>query len=344
MTSATALVIARNQDEFQPDVRRLVIEPTASDHAEMMRASTVLTFNYRSYQYFLAQGYTNVHFGLDDLLNGNACAAYDEIIVFTPKSKGELSLYLDLAECCLDEDGRAYLVGAKKEGIASAAKLLAARFTLTHKLDSAKHCQLWSGESKVATTNAQAFTLESYFGEFEIQLKSEALKIATLPGVFASGKLDEGTRFLLDQDIRRLKGRTLDFGCGAGVISAAIKKLNPEISVEAIDINWFSLKATQKTLAHNGLDAEVYPSDGWSEVKGRVNGIVTNPPFHQGVSTEYATTESFLKEAFNKMAKYAPMYVVANSFLKYEPVIMKTFGKCTRYAESNKFNVYYCER
>lgn len=345
MQHPTVQVIGRNEEYFPEDARRLVIEPPACSLEPSIRQAHILTFNYRSYSFFKDSKAENVSFGIggefsqdeEVLPNGR----YQQVLLFMPKSKPELELYLDIAANFVEGDGRVFLVGEKKAGIASGAKRLAERAKKSEKLDSAKHCQLWEATGFEAR---DTFDVNSYVEELSVDINGTDLKLAAIPGVFASGKLDEGTQLLLEQKVRRLKGRTLDFGCGAGVIGAYLKKVNPEIKLESIDINWFALLATKTTLKLNGLEGAVYPSDGWSEVKGRVNGVVTNPPFHQGVSTEYETTERFIRSAHSKMARYAPMYIVANNFLRYPTIIESVFGKCTYYAKSTKFNVYYCER
>lgn len=339
MQHATAQVIERNEESFELGIKRLFIEPPACSHCAAVTQSDVMTFNYRSFEYFEANGFTSVRFGLDhDALKD---AAFQQVVIFMPKSKQELEFYIDLAQSVIAEDGEVYLVGEKKSGIASGAKRLVARASSADKIDSAKHCQLWEARG---LERLPPLKLADYFDYIDVSVGDTSFKVASLPGVFAQGKFDEGTQLLLEQNIRRMKARTLDFGCGAGVIGAVLKLRNPDISIEAIDINWLALRATEETYRLNGIDGKVYASDGWKNVQGRVNGVVTNPPFHQGVSTEYETTEHFIRTAHSKMARYAPMYIVANNFLRYPTVIESVFGKCTYYAKSSKFNVYYCER
>lgn len=337
MQHPTVQVIGRNEEFFPEGSKRLAIEPPACTLAPSIQSADIITFNYRSLRYFEESNINRVEFGIGDY----AANKYQQVLIFMPKSKPELELFLDLATSVLDKDGSIYLVGEKKSGIASGAKRLSARAQETQKIDSAKHCQLWEASSVAAT---EGFDINSYVETVELNINSTMLKVASVPGVFSSGRLDEGTELLLTQKLKRLKGRTLDFGCGAGVVGAYLKTLNQEIQLECIDINWMALLATRKTLELNGLVGDVYPSDAWSDVKGRVNGVVTNPPFHQGVSTEYETTEGFIKTAYSKMARYAPMYIVANNFLRYPALIESVFGKCTYYAKNTKFNVYYCER
>ena len=228
-------------------------------------------------------------------------------------------------------------MGEKKGGIASASKRLENYGTNSSKIDSAKHCQLWHVNLE---EKAKAFSIDSWIKIIDLTFNNIDLKVAAIPGVFSFAELDEGTALLMENMLTKLEGRILDFGCGCGVLGTYTKKLNPEIQLEMVDINLLALICAQKTAELNNIDAKIYPSDAWNEVQGRVNGVVTNPPFHSGIVTEYQTTEYFIQKAKDKMAKYAPFLLVANTFLRYSAIIERTFGKCVVLAETPKFRVY----
>jgi len=149
---------------------------------------------------------------------------------------------------------------------------------------------------------------------------------------------------LLNNMFTKLEGRILDFGCGSGVIGCYTKLLNPGIQLEMVDINILALECAKRTCELNSIEAKVYPSDGLAEVKGRVNGLVTNPPFHAGVSTEYMTTEGLIRLSKDKMVRHAPLLLVANNFLRYAHIIEGTFGRCDVLVENSKFRVYKAYR
>jgi len=333
----TIQVIERNEALFEQSASTVFIAPPEGPSCTTILGSTVICFSYRAYNDLCGQGCEQAVFGPEELTGQQ----FDNVVVFVSKAKDELEMILDLAESLLAKEGRILLVGEKKGGVAGASKRLIERSDECVKIDSAKHCQLWEA---TGLADRKGFNIADYMHQFSLTVADVNIEIASLPGVFASGRLDEGTELLLTQNIRRLKGRTLDFGCGCGVIGTVLKKKNPDITLEAIDISWLALQATAATWKLNDIDGSVYPSDGWSDVKGRVNGVVTNPPFHQGVSTEYSTTERFIKQAHDKLAKYAPVYIVANGFLRYPEQLEKTFGRYMDIAKNSKFKVYYAER
>ncbi len=158
--------------------------------------------------------------------------------------------------------------------------------------------------------------------------------------MFSHGKLDEGTDFLLAQ-LRALPfEKALDWGCGAGVIGAALKLAHPEKHVDFVDSNVMALEATRRTLASNGFATDsVWPSDIFSDVHGRYDVIVSNPPFHKKLETDFSITERFLREAGEHLTGSGRLIIVANAFINYFPPLRESFGKVEVVAENTKFRV-----
>lgn len=326
-------VIERNSEQFSQCRKLIIFGPPPSDPLEYLNPEKVITFDYRVYRSLKNSLGNKVLFSLGN----EGLEACDAVIIHIPKAKAELDLILAYVTPLLCQGGDIYLVGEKKAGIASAAKKLSSYSSDASKIDSAKHCQLWhaSLDQKV-----EPFSLKDWMTSFDVEVNDISLKVAAIPGVFSIGELDEGTELLLANMFTRLEGRVLDFGCGSGVLGCYTKLLNPGIKLEMVDINLLALKCAEETARLNNIDVDIYPSDGWAEVKGRVNALVTNPPFHQGVDTEYTTTEGFIKGAKDKLTKHAPFLLVANSFLKYASIIEASMGRCDVLAETTKFRVY----
>jgi 16S rRNA (guanine1207-N2)-methyltransferase len=329
--------IERNARTFAEYQNLLIMNPPAHDDLSYLTPKMILTFDYRVYLSHQAEWEDRIAFTLAHKPEH----AYDAALVYLPKSKGELELMLAYIAPMLVRGGDLFLVGEKKGGIASAAKKLAHYGADYSKLDSAKHCQLWQVN---LDSEAEPFKLSAWIKHLPIRFKDSEISVASMPGVFSFAELDEGTALLMEHLPEKLEGRILDFGCGCGVLGVYTKLMNPSVQLEMVDINLLALVCAEKTAELNGVQANVYPSDGWMQVSGRVNGVVTNPPFHRGISTEYETTEQFIYKAKDKMAKYAPFLLVANSFLKYAAIIEKTFGRCDVLAETTKFRVYKGQR
>ena len=176
---------------------------------------------------------------------------------------------------------------------------------------------------------------------FSVLYRSADVKIFSLPGVFSHGRLDRGTSIFLEvlEDIP--SGKILDFGCGTGVISACISSLKGKHDFTLVDSDALALACSEKTMeATENKSFTVLASDVFSEVKEKFDLIVSNPPFHQGVKTNYAATEQFLVMSKSMLHSGGELRIVANSFLHYLPIIKKTFGNGEVLLVKDGFSVY----
>ena len=264
---------------------------------------------------------------------------FDGILIFLQKSKPLMDFWLDMVRPALADGGTVWLVGENNEGIKSWRKRLGQSFVSVKNMDNARHCSLLEATDPVKAVTG--FSLDSYYSQYELEMGGDTLKLCSLPGVFSHGRVDAGTRVLLETFTDIKAGRVLDFGCGAGVVAGFMSKKQPDAHFTLVDCDALALESAQKTWAANGVaDHEILASDGLSEVSGTFNIIVSNPPFHQGVKTHYEVTEQFLEQSVNRLVKGGELRIVANSFLRYEPIIRKAFGNCKTLVVKNGFSVY----
>jgi 16S rRNA (guanine1207-N2)-methyltransferase len=264
---------------------------------------------------------------------------FDAAVLFLPKSR-ELTDYLLAALASRVPGGQLYLVGEKRAGVERAAKQLGA-LAKAAKLDSARHCQLWhaaiDGALPCPDLHAQSL-------RYTLALADGELQVVTLPGVFSHGRLDRGSALLLEHLDGLPEGQVLDFGCGAGVLGAVLKRHYPGSRLSLLDVDAFALESSRLTLAANGLEGEVIGGDGIDAAPAGLAAIVSNPPFHQGVHTDYQASERLLREAAQHLRPGGELRLVANSFLKYPPLIEQHLGPCRSLAEGDGFRIYSARR
>ncbi|MBC9249729.1 16S rRNA methyltransferase [Pseudomonas alcaligenes] len=265
--------------------------------------------------------------------------AFASAVLFLPKSR-ELTDYLLQALAARLAGRELYLVGEKRGGIERAAKQLAA-YGKPRKLDSARHCQLW----QVTVEQAPAAPdLHSLAQRFELPLADGPLQVLSLPGVFSHGRLDRGSALLLEQLDGLPTGHLLDFGCGAGVLGAVLKRRYPQSQLSLLDVDAFAVESSRLTLAANGLQAEVIAGDGIDAAPQGLAAIISNPPFHTGVHTDYQASEHLLRQAARHLDKGGELRLVANSFLKYPPLIEQHLGACQTLKDAEGFRIYRAVR
>ena len=161
------------------------------------------------------------------------------------------------------------------------------------------------------------------------------------PSVFAQGKLDEGTRLLIEALQVQPADEALDIGCGAGYLGLHIARQASQGHVTMVDASLVTVALAQRNIAQSGLpNIKVLPSDGAQAVLSqRFDLVVTNPPFHQGGIQTTEIAERFIRQAAQILRPQGRFYLVANRFLKYEPTLKAHFNKVAEVGGNTRFKV-----
>lgn len=183
----------------------------------------------------------------------------DTLIYYWPKNKPEAQFQLMNILSLLPLGTDIFVVGENRSGVRSAEQMLA-DYAPLNKIDSARRCGLYHGRLE----KQPVFDAEKYWGEYRIN----DLTIKTLPGVFSRDGLDVGSQLLLSTLTPHTKGKVLDVGCGAGVLSAALASHSPKVRLTLCDVSAPAVEASRATLAANGVEGEVFASNVFSDVKG----------------------------------------------------------------------------
>ena len=249
---------------------------------------------------------------------------HDLAVIFLPKGKELIEFVFSSVSKTLEHGAGVIVVGPKKSGIRSCKPLVEKYFGSVLSSRSARHCVVIEAEKTVET--------ELFEGKksYSVAVFGKELHVVTLPGVFSHGQLDEGTGVLLAHlDAGRVSfKKALDFGCGAGVIGAALKLAHPKKKVDFVDSNVMALEAARQTLEANSFGPDcVWASDVFSHVSRRYDLIVSNPPYHAGLMTDFSVTERLIQEANRHLTRSGRLVIVTNAFGKYAPHLRQHFGR-----------------
>lgn len=269
------------------------------------------------------------HFGL--LADAEQVAACDTLIYFWPKSKQEAQFQLFNLLSHLAVGSDIFVVGENRSGVRSAEGTLEGLAALS-KIDSARRCGLYHGRLEQQAT----FQLDDWKQAYQV----DDVMIATLPGVFSYDGLDTGSALLLSTFSPHMKGKVLDIACGTGVLSAVLAKLSPKLRFTLSDVSAAALEASKGTLKLNQIDGEVIASNVYSDIRGRFDLIVSNPPFHDGLQTSLSAADRLIREAANHLNIGGELRIVANAFLPYPALLDATFGSHQVLAQTGRFKVY----
>lgn len=254
-------------------------------------------------------------------------------VLFWPKSHAQGEWWLLWLCAHLPPGTPLQLVGENQGGIKRVLKALAALGLGCRKLDSARRCGLYATRlERVAIDPDDAW----------IRFEAEGIRLVSHPGVFGHGKLDEGTRLLLETlpaSLPATQHDVLDVGCGDGILAAWLARRGARVT--AADVSHFAVEATRRTLAANDLVGEVLASDVYAALAERCfDAIVSNPPFHQERAVDYGPAGRLILEAPDHLRSGGQLILVANAFLPYPDLLERAFGSFDILADDRRFRVY----
>ncbi|EAA3679444.1 16S rRNA (guanine(1207)-N(2))-methyltransferase RsmC [Salmonella enterica] len=323
-------VLLRHSDDFEQS--RILFAGDLQDDLPARfecAASRAHTQQFHHWQVLSRQMGDNVRFSL--VAQASDIADCDTLIYYWPKNKPEAQFQLMNILSLMPSGVDVFVVGENRSGVRSAEQMLA-DYAPLNKVDSARRCGLYHGRLE----KQPQFSLESWWAEYSI----DGLTIKTLPGVFSRDGLDAGSQLLLSTLTPHTKGKVLDVGCGAGVLSAALASHSPKVRLTLCDVSAPAVEASRATLAANGLDGEVFASNVFSEVKGRFDMIISNPPFHDGMQTSLDAAQTLIRGAVRHLNSGGELRIVANAFLPYPKILDETFGFHDVIAQTGRFKVY----
>ncbi|EGL5921490.1 16S rRNA (guanine(1207)-N(2))-methyltransferase RsmC [Salmonella enterica] len=323
-------VLLRHSDDFEQS--RILFAGDLQDDLPARfecAASRAHTQQFHHWQALSRQMGENVRFSL--VAQASDVADCDTLIYYWPKNKPEAQFQLMNILSLMPVGVDVFVVGENRSGVRSAEPMLA-DYAPLNKVDSARRCGLYHGRLE----KQPQFSLESWWAEYNI----DGLTIKTLPGVFSRDGLDVGSQLLLSTLTSHTKGKVLDVGCGAGVLSAALASHSPKVRLTLCDVSAPAVEASRATLAANGLEGEVFASNVFSEVKGRFDMIISNPPFHDGMQTSLDAAQTLIRGAVRHLNSGGELRIVANAFLPYPKILDETFGFHEVIAQTGRFKVY----
>jgi 16S rRNA (guanine1207-N2)-methyltransferase len=132
-------------------------------------------------------------------------------------------------------------------------------------------------------------------GLVRVVLPDVYLELATDAGVFSPGRLDPGTRLLLEAaPAPPARGDVLDLGCGYGPVACVLAARSPGATVWAVDVNERALELCARNARAAGLDNVRCVPPGDPSLPARFAGIWSNPPVRIGKDALHALLAQWL--------------------------------------------------
>jgi 16S rRNA (guanine1207-N2)-methyltransferase len=138
------------------------------------------------------------------------------------------------------------------------------------------------------------------------------LDLETDAGVFSAGRLDPGTRLLLDTvPDPPPAGNLLDLGCGYGPLALVLASRSPGAAVWAVDVNQRALGLCARNAARAGLGNVRCRRPDDPGLPERLETIWSNPPARIGKQALHALLTTWLR----RLAPGGSAYLVVQRHL-----------------------------
>jgi 16S rRNA (guanine1207-N2)-methyltransferase len=143
-------------------------------------------------------------------------------------------------------------------------------------------------------------------GTVHVVLPDTHLVLATDSGVFSPGRLDPGTRLLLETaPPPPAEGDLLDLGAGYGPLALVMASRAPDARVWAVDVNRRALELCERNAAEAGL-SNVFcrVADGAAALPDSYAVIWSNPPIRIGKEALHQLLTHWLGQLAAEAAAY----------------------------------------
>ncbi|HGJ5873164.1 16S rRNA (guanine(1207)-N(2))-methyltransferase RsmC [Arsenophonus apicola] len=327
-------VILRHDEYFIG--RRVLIAGNLQDNISSEINAEILHILTNQYHYWLSFNKAlgeNAHYDLT--LEKAVATQFNTLIYFWPKNKQEANFQLQNICSVLPIGSDIFIVGENRSGVNSVDKILK-EIGCVRKVDAARRCSLYYCQLE----KQPSFHLPDWWNIYKVA----DITIKTLPGVFSQQALDTGSQLLLSTFQTPIKGKLLDMASGCGVLGTVIGKKNPNIKLTLCDTHAAAITSSIETLKINGLTGHVIASDIYSMIEDSYDWIICNPPFHDGLKTDYSAAETIIKQAPSYLKSGGKFRMVANAFLPYPNWLDKAFGRHEILAQTGKFKIYQASK
>ncbi|MBM3602544.1 MAG: class I SAM-dependent methyltransferase [Alphaproteobacteria bacterium] len=307
---------------------------------------------------------------LPDWMTQPSAPRWQNALLAWPKSRAEGAMWLHLLGARLDVGGKLWVYGHNRGGIKSADRALAEVFGNAAVLASKAHGRLlqavktapiglgaladWAEAVTMTIPSLAVPPLAADASQPALSPKAaQQLTLTSYPGCFAHGRLDEGTAFLLAHlPPLAAHQRVLDYGCGIGVIAAALRARQPKLRLTLMDIDCLALHAAatnlpddhglaSATLIHGGsLGGSM---ENFREAAGgfrRFDAIVSNPPIHQGAAENMEVLIRLIADAPRFLIPGGALYLVMQHRLNLAPLLQRGFENVRQLAASPQYKLW----
>ena len=256
---------------------------------------------------------------------------FDAAILRLSKDKGAFDMALHAVASQVRPGGKIWVYGANDEGIKSSPRRIQAVCEPVTTVTTKRHCRVVQGTVKSEKTT-HGLQLIDWQQRVSVDFSTGSVLQHCYPGTFAKGKLDPGTRMLLDTISPRQPNSTvLDYACGSGVLSMGLLATEPSLLITLIDADAVALVAAKQNLPN----ATVLPGHSLNvlNTQDRFDTIVANPPYHDGKERSNAVVESLIAQSPKHLTESGELWMVVQNQVNIRTLLNQMYSSVERTKE-----------
>ena len=241
----------------------------------------------------------------------------------------------------LAPDGRLILYGGNDEGIRSAARMLEDVTGGVEVVAARGHGRVLAAKPLEPRDKLQG-SLADWRVVAPLEIAGTRRDWVSYPGIFAAGRIDEGTALLLGALVPLApSAAVLDYGCGSGVIGATALALMPDIALDMLDSDAVALEAVRENVPGARRIVGARLADA-----GPVpyQAILSNPPLHQGIAEDHKLLEQLIADAPSHLAPGGVLQIVVQRRVPLDRLLAQHFARTAIVAETGRYRVWRAER
>lgn len=239
---------------------------------------------------------------------------FDAATLRIPRSREAFAMTLHAVAGRVRPGGRLLIYGANDEGIKSVDRRLLERFGNARKLAARRHGRLLEASMPDLVPTTLRTHLEDWREQASATLPDgTSIEWVTYPGIFAHGRLDEGSARLLTHIKPPVAGaRILDFGCGTGLIAMSLLRGCAAYHADLLDADALAVHAARQ----NVPAGRVILGNGWLALPSKARPydlIVSNPPLHKGKHKDFGILRHLIDGARERLSRRGTLIFVVQS-------------------------------
>jgi len=255
----------------------------------------------------------------------------DVAVVHLPRVKRLARHLIYTAARAAGPDGLILVDGDKSQGIDSLIKDIKARTELQGVVSKAHGKLAWFAAIEVFDDwQADGFDpIEDGF--------------VTKVGVFSADGIDPASQLLASSLPEDLSGRIADFGAGWGYLTRFLFNYANIKHIDCIEADSAALDCARQNCVDDRVAFHWSDATTW-RAHTALDGIVMNPPFHNGRAADPAIGQAFIASAARNLTAHGRLFLVANRQLPYEKALQSCFANVKQIAQNNLFKVLFANR